>query len=123
MSTFGSLRSLAPRRIWENALARTVDGERVTVALVELEPKATVPEHHHHHEQVGFVVQGSLTFTVGSETARLGPGDTYRIPSQVPHHAVAGEEGAVVVDVFAPAREDWRSLETVSAVPPRWLPS
>ncbi|HLH69177.1 MAG TPA: cupin domain-containing protein [Candidatus Dormibacteraeota bacterium] len=123
MSAFGSLRSIVPRRIWEGALARTVDGERVTVALVELAPGAAVPEHHHHHEQVGFVIQGSLTFTVGGETARLGPGDTYRIPSAIPHRAVAGEEGAVVADVFAPAREDWRSLETAPVTSPRWPPS
>ncbi|HZV49271.1 MAG TPA: cupin domain-containing protein [Candidatus Dormibacteraeota bacterium] len=93
------------------------------MALVELAAGVTVPEHRHEHEQVGFVVQGSLTFTVGGETARLGPGDTYRIPSQVPHQAVAGEEGAVVADVFAPVREDWRSLETVPAAPPRWPPA
>jgi quercetin dioxygenase-like cupin family protein len=123
MSTFGSLRSIPPRRIWEGALARPVDGERVTVAVVELAPGVTVPEHHHEHEQVGFVLQGWLIFTVGQETARLGPGDTYRIPSRVPHRAVAGEEGAVVADVFAPVREDWRGLETVPASPPRWPPA
>ena len=41
----------------------------------------------------------------------LKAGDTYIIPSHVEHGAAAGPDGATVVDVFAPIREDWDKLE------------
>jgi quercetin dioxygenase-like cupin family protein len=36
--------------------------------------------------------------------------DAMHIPSGVVHGAYAGPEGAVVLDVFAPIREDFRAL-------------
>jgi hypothetical protein len=31
-----------------------------------------------------------------------------------------GPDGAVVIDVFAPTRDDWRDAERVDARTPRW---
>jgi quercetin dioxygenase-like cupin family protein len=61
-----------------------------------------------------------MTFTIGGETRVVGPGETWTIPSNVPHEATAGPEGAVVIDVFAPVREDWSSLEAAERREPRW---
>ena len=47
MKVFGSIRSLDHLRIWEGVTAQTVDGERTTLAVVDLEPGSTVAEHHH----------------------------------------------------------------------------
>jgi quercetin dioxygenase-like cupin family protein len=77
------------------------------MAVVDLEPNVAVPEHRHVNEQLGFVGRGSVTMTIGGESRELGVGDTYVIPTDVPHAAVAGAEGATVVDVFSPPREDW----------------
>ncbi|CAN5328764.1 hypothetical protein BH18ACT14_BH18ACT14_11210 [soil metagenome] len=65
------------------------------------------------------VISGSITFTIGAEREALGPGGTYRIPSNVRHEAVIGPEGAVVIDVFAPVREDWKTLPELERLP-RW---
>lgn len=92
-------------------IARSVTGERMTMAVVDLEPGAALPEHHHANEQMGFVLSGSLTMRIGGEARELHPGDSYVIPGDVPHNAMTGPEGAVVVDVFAPIREDWDRLE------------
>ena len=35
----------------------------------------------HENEQLGMVITGSVTFTIGDETRELGPGGTWRIPS------------------------------------------
>lgn len=96
--------------------ARRVEGERVTVALVELAANAEVPEHRHDNEQIGMVIEGRVTFTIEDETRELGPGGTWCIPSGAAHHVDVGPEGAVVVDVFAPARSDWNALPSS---PPR----
>jgi quercetin dioxygenase-like cupin family protein len=100
-----------------------VAGERITLAVVELDPGAVVAEHAYENEQLGIVLQGSMSFRVGDEVREFGPGGTWTIPSNTPHEATAGPDGAVVVDVFAPPRDDWAALEALEALeprPPRW---
>ena len=117
---FDELAVAHPLRIWEGVLARTVDGDRVSLAVVELDPGSVVPEHSHENEQLGIVLQGAVTFRVGSEVRDLGPGGTWRIPPNTPHEVHTGPEGAVVIDVFAPVRADWQGLELMDAQTPRW---
>ena len=95
-------------------------GERITLAVVELDPGAVVAEHAHENEQLGIVLQSSMRFRVGDEIQELGPGGTWTIPANTPHEATAGPDGAVVIDVFAPPRDDWAELEPLAARPPRW---
>jgi quercetin dioxygenase-like cupin family protein len=97
-----------------------VHGERVTVALIELDPGALVPEHSHENEQIGFLVQGAMTFTIGGETGEIVPGGSWRILAHVPHSVVAGPEGAVLVEVFAPPRSDWAAIPVSEPGPGRW---
>ncbi|CAN5634030.1 hypothetical protein BH24CHL9_BH24CHL9_05970 [soil metagenome] len=108
MSDLVDLRTIAPMEVWgEAVLARRVEGERITLAVIELAPGSIVPEHEHPHEQLGICIQGSLTFRVGGEERELGPGGTWRIGPGVLHRGTAGPEGAVVLDVFSPPRSDW----------------
>jgi quercetin dioxygenase-like cupin family protein len=120
MSIFTRLAEIPPQQIWDGVLARTVEGDRMSFAVVELSPGSVVHEHDHPNEQVGIVLRGSLTFTVGGETRTLAAGDTYNIPSGVRHHVVSGPEGAVVVDVFSPVRADWSRFEKGAPRPPVW---
>ena len=120
MSAFADSGSLAPQQIWAGVLGRSVHGERVTLALIELEANAEVPEHAHVNEQVGILLEGSLRFTIGGEEREVGPGGTWRILGNVPHSVVAGPDGAVVVEVFSPVRVDWEGLETLEPRPGRW---
>jgi quercetin dioxygenase-like cupin family protein len=118
--TFESLRNIRPHMLVEGVMARAVEGERLSLAVVELEPNAVSPAHHHDNEQLGFVIAGSIVMRIGTEDQELSSGDTYTIPSNVPHDAVAGPDGATVVDVFAPPREDWKKLERAEPSPGRW---
>jgi unsaturated pyranuronate lyase len=122
VTNLGEFRLLAPKAIWSGVMARIVQGERITMALNELDPETLVPEHRHDHEQLGFVVTGSITFTLDEETSTLGPGGTWRMLGGVPHSAQAGPEGAVVVDVFSPPRADWDELESERPRSPVWPP-
>ena len=107
--------------VWgETVQARVIVGRNASLAVVELEPGAIVPEHHHEHEQLGLCIRGSITFTIADERRDLRPGGTWRIPSDVPHGAVAGPEGAIVVDIFAPVRADWDALPRSTPRRPRW---
>ena len=92
----------------------------MTLASVDLAPQVAVPQHQHENEQLGFVIQGTLTFTIAGESRELRTGDTYVIPSNVPHHVEAGPDGCTVVDVFAPIRTDWEKLGRSDPFPPDW---
>ena len=117
---FESLRNIRPHMLVEGILARAVEGERLTMAVIELDPNAVSPAHHHDNEQLGFVITGSIVMRIGTEERELKAGDTYSIPSHVSHDAVAGPDGATVVDVFAPVREDWKKLRRAEPGPGRW---
>ena len=120
MDVFDHFSGLRPYRIWEGAVARAVHGEQVTMAVVDLGPNVAVPEHRHPNEQLGFVAQGSVTMTVGGESRELRKGETYVIASDLPHAAVAGAEGATVVDIFSPPRTDWEQLERLEPGAGSW---
>jgi quercetin dioxygenase-like cupin family protein len=122
MSAFKDLAELPLLEIWGDAVrARRVQGERITLAIVELAPNSVVVEHRHAAEQLGMVITGQMHFTVDGETRDLGPGETWRILGDRPHDVVAGPEGAVVIDVFTPVRSDWDDKVIVEPSPvPRW---
>ena len=120
MSAFDDAAAIPPQQVWERIVARAVQGERLTLAIVELEPGAIVTEHSHDHEQLGLVLRGQMRFRVGDEERDLGPGGTWSIPSNVPHSATAGPDGASVIDVFAPVRDDWAAIEKQEPRPGRW---
>ena len=120
MSAFGSMSSLDLQRIWEGVHGRVVHGESITLGVIELDPESVVPEHSHDNEQLGMCLSGSLVFRVGDESRELHAGETWTIPGNVPHEVQVGPEGAVVIDVFVPPRDDWREAERVDPRAPRW---
>jgi quercetin dioxygenase-like cupin family protein len=118
--TFSPLAGLRPYQLRDGVTARVVNGQRMTLAVVDLEPGSSVPEHHHENEQLGFILRGSMTFTIGGEKREIRAGDTYTIPSNVPHDAVAGPDGCTAVDAFTPGRADWEKLERRDPFSPDW---
>ena len=83
-------------------------GERAMLNLIRFEPGATVPLHSHPHEQLGLVLEGMQALVVASIAHELGPFEAYVLPGDVEHSAYCGPEGALVLDIFAPPREDYR---------------
>jgi quercetin dioxygenase-like cupin family protein len=120
MSVFSTFSSVRPYQIWNGAVARAVHGERLTMAVIDLDPDLLIPEHHHGNEQLGFVLVGKVTMVIGGEERELSPGEAYSIPSDVPHSARTGHEGATVVDIFAPIRADWEKAERLEPSRGRW---
>jgi quercetin dioxygenase-like cupin family protein len=86
----------------------TAAGDQIMLSLVEFEPHAVVPPHSHRHEQMGLLLEGELTFTIGGQVTTVSPGEMWRIPGGVVHQVVAGDRPAKALDVFHPIREDYR---------------
>ncbi len=63
--------------------------------------------HSHPHEQVVYVTRGTLRVDVGGRVFDVGPGDSFVVAGGVEHQASA-VEAAEVLDVFTPARDDYR---------------
>lgn len=102
----GGGRELAP-----GTTMQPLFGDGAMLNLLELVPEALVPVHAHEHEQLGLVLEGELVLTVAGVEHVLHPDDAYQIPGGVEHSARGGPEGARVLDVFRPVREDYRGPE------------
>ncbi len=90
-----------------SALARrTIHTERITIARLEMEKGATVPDHHHENEQVTILMEGRLQFITADEDITIEAGEALQIPSNVVHRVIALEK-SWVFDLFAPVRADW----------------
>jgi quercetin dioxygenase-like cupin family protein len=87
---------------------RPLFGAGAMLNLIEFEPGSTVPLHSHPHEQLGIVLRGMQALVVDGEAHELGPLEGYVLPGGVEHSAYCGPEGALVLDVFQPVRDDYR---------------
>lgn len=94
--------------------ARMFHTEGMTLAYVDVEAGAELPEHAHFHEQVSNLLEGEFEFILGGEKMVLRPGDCLVIPSNVPHSGRA-LTACRILDVFQPVREDFRSGEVAYA--------
>lgn len=105
---FKSLSEASSYPLAPGATAKPLFGERGMLNLVELAPDAEVATHSHPHEQIGLILRGSMEMTIGGERRTCGPMDGFVAPGGVEHSGRAGAEGATVVDVFVPVRDDYR---------------
>jgi quercetin dioxygenase-like cupin family protein len=77
------------------------------VSVVDLAAHSVVEEHSHPHDQVGMLLEGEVTFTIGGEERVLRAGDVWCIPGNVRHKVVVHDRPSRAVDVFTPIREDY----------------
>lgn len=87
-----------------------ITGAQAMLARIELKRGATVPRHSHPNEQISWITEGALRFTLGEpgeeRTVDVRAGDVLVIPGNLPHAAEALED-TVDIDLFAPPRQDW----------------
>jgi len=83
-----------------------VHGARTLMTEFRLEQGAVLPKHRHPHEQTGYLVSGRMDLTIDGETHAVAAGDSWCIPADAEHGAVARED-SVAIEVFSPVREDY----------------
>ena len=84
-----------------------VYGEQAMLARLVLKKGAVVPEHSHENEQITYVLEGALRFTMGDgRVITVSAGQVLVIPSNMPHKAEVLED-TLDLDVFTPPRADW----------------
>ena len=90
---FVTVTEIEPLALMDGLRVRPVSGERITLGIFELDPGIAMPEHRHPNEQVGVVIRGEFTFTIGGETRLRKPGDMWVIPPGVPHTVERAGQG------------------------------
>jgi quercetin dioxygenase-like cupin family protein len=85
-----------------------VAGEKSMLARLRLLKGCIVPLHSHENEQITYILEGALKFSLEGKDIVVRAGEILVIPSNVPHSAEALED-TVDLDVFCPPRADWIS--------------
>jgi quercetin dioxygenase-like cupin family protein len=85
-----------------------VAGEKSMLARLILRAGCVVPLHSHENEQITYILEGALKFSLQGKDIIVRAGEILVIPSNVPHSAEALED-TVDLDVFCPPRADWIS--------------
>ena len=96
---------------WEdlgNGVQRKIYGydDKIMLVKAKFEAGAVGPLHEHYHVQVTYVESGVFEMTIGDEKKIIRKGDGYYVPPHAVHGCVCVEPG-VLIDVFAPHREDF----------------
>jgi quercetin dioxygenase-like cupin family protein len=89
--------------IRRKVLTYAADAMMVRVAF---EAGAVGAAHSHPHIQCSLVESGVFDITIAGRTERLRQGDSFLVPSNAVHGAVAVEAG-MLLDVFTPMRDDF----------------
>jgi len=108
-TTFYRWDSMKKERVSDMLERRLITGERMMLAQVYLKKGCIVPKHSHENEQLTYILEGALKFSLGEDGAEeitVSAGEVLLIPSNVPHKAEALEE-TLDVDIFSPPRQDW----------------
>lgn len=87
-----------------------ITGKEAMIARIDLKKGCLVPRHSHPNEQIAWIVEGALVFTLGEsgeeKRTTVRAGEVLVIPGGLPHSAEALED-TVDYDIFAPPRQDW----------------
>ena len=83
-----------------------VVGQDIMLARVLLKKGSVVPQHSHSNEQITYILEGALKFSIDGKEIVVSAGEVLCIPPNMPHEAVALED-TVDLDVFNPPRKDW----------------
>ena len=101
--------SATPVEMLPGVVRRTLtEGERMMLIEVTLAQGTVVPLHTHPHEQIGYLASGRLLWELGDERRELAAGDSWLVPSNVPHQVTALDP-SVAIDIFSPPREEYRT--------------
>ena len=96
------------RILGEGISTRIFSGDQAMLSIVTIEPNAKGKIHSHPQEQWGFLIEGSGIRIQGNEEIEINKGDFWQTPGGVDHGIIGGPEGAKVLDVFSPPRDEYK---------------
>jgi quercetin dioxygenase-like cupin family protein len=101
---------LTPQVIAQRRTRYLAHTDNLMMAVIDFNDGPTSkpdPPHSHPHEQVSYVAAGEINFFLDNEPVRLGPGDMFTVPANVPHAVQLLSEYVRLIDSFTPIREEF----------------
>lgn len=86
---------------------RVIPGQALMTCWITLDPDTELPLHDHPNEQIGVVLEGAISVTIGDDSRRLEAGGAYTVPPGVRHGGRTGPEGCRLLESFSPPRPDY----------------
>lgn len=83
-----------------------VHGDKTLMTEFILKEGSSLPQHNHIHEQTGYMISGKMLLTIGDKTHEVTAGDSWNIPSEIPHMAEVLED-SIAIEVFSPRRDEY----------------
>lgn len=109
-----NVEQLRSKAVRDGVSRRVFTGDGATLAWTTLQPGHTPRPHAHDYEQIVYIVSGRARFTVGGESAEMGPGDVLLVPPGVQHFAeTLGDEPCVDLSIFTPRRDEYAAEEAL----------
>jgi quercetin dioxygenase-like cupin family protein len=78
--------------------------------MAHLDAGSRLPQHQHRQEQIVHILEGRLRLIVAGMAHELAAGDSFYLPSNIPH-GVETMEKTRVLDTFSPPRKDYLALD------------
>lgn len=96
------------RTLSDGISTRIFPGQQAMLSVVRIEPHSEGTVHSHPQEQWGVLLEGECVRIQGNEEIAMKAGDFWHTPGGVPHGIRTAESAAVVLDIFAPPRDEYR---------------
>ena len=96
------------RKLGEGLDTRIFVGDNVMLSVVRIAPHANGTVHSHPEEQWGVLLEGACTRIQGDEEIDVKAGEFWHTPGGVAHGIRTGSDGALVLDIFSPPREEYK---------------
>ena len=96
------------RVLGDGISTRIFCGNQSMLSIVTIEPNAKGQIHSHPQEQWGFLIEGSGIRIQGGEEVVIKKGDFWQTPGGIDHGIIGGPEGAKVLDIFSPPRDEYK---------------
>jgi quercetin dioxygenase-like cupin family protein len=103
---FSDLANVKAEQITDKIVRRVVSGDQGMLVHWTIKKGAHAAAHKHPHEQIVWMISGRMDFRIGNEKRSMVGGDTAVVPGGVEHEGFFPED-TVVIDFFAPPREDF----------------
>jgi quercetin dioxygenase-like cupin family protein len=96
------------RELAAGITARIFPGQNVMLSVVRLAPRSVSPVHAHPQEQWGVCLEGEWIRIQDGVEHHVRAGDFWQTPPNVPHGGRTLDASCLVLDIFAPPRDEYR---------------
>ena len=96
------------RTLAEGLEAKVFPGDNLMLSVVRIAANCSGESHSHPQEQWGVLLEGSGVRLQDGIEHEISAGDFWQMPGGVSHGFRAGPDGALVLDIFSPPRDEYR---------------